>query len=56
MMMTDLTGRVMFEQQIKAVSGMNETAVDVSTLAKGIYMLTVKNETGFAKQIRVTVQ
>jgi hypothetical protein len=56
MMMTDLTGRVMFEQQFKAVSGQNETAVDVSTLAKGIYMLTVKNENGFAKQIRVTVQ
>jgi hypothetical protein len=56
MMMTDLIGRVMFEQQFKAVSGQNETAVDVSTLAKGIYMLTVKNENGFAKQIRVTVQ
>ncbi|MBL7913686.1 MAG: T9SS type A sorting domain-containing protein, partial [Bacteroidia bacterium] len=54
--MTDLTGRVMLQQAIAATEGRNDSKLDVSTYAKGVYLLTVKSETGFTKQIRVTVQ
>lgn len=54
--MTDLTGRVMLQQAFAANEGKNESKLDVSNYAKGVYLLTVKSETGFTKQIRVTVQ
>jgi hypothetical protein len=54
--MTDLTGRVMLQQAMVAIEGKNESKLDVSNYAKGVYLLTVKSESGFTKQIRVTVQ
>ncbi|HMT30882.1 MAG TPA: T9SS type A sorting domain-containing protein, partial [Bacteroidia bacterium] len=52
----DLSGRVIYSTQISAAIGFNSDVIDVSDYAKGVYTLSVKNNEGFAKQIRVAVQ
>ncbi|MBL7915564.1 MAG: T9SS type A sorting domain-containing protein [Bacteroidia bacterium] len=54
--LTDLSGRVVLTEQLNAVSGMNKTSLDVSNIAKGMYMLSIRNNEGFANQIRVAVE
>jgi hypothetical protein len=54
--MLDLSGRVVLADNIHAVAGMNRTSVDVSTLAKGMYMLSIRNSEGFTQQIRIAVE
>jgi hypothetical protein len=52
----DVSGRVVLTEMISAVSGENTTKLNVSELAKGMYMLSIKNAEGFAKQIRIAVE
>ena len=52
----DLSGRVFYSEVMNAVTGLNKSVVDVSNYSKGVYTLSVKNNAGFAKQIRVAVQ
>jgi hypothetical protein len=47
---------VVLTEMISAVSGENTTKLNVSELAKGMYMLSIKNAEGFAKQIRIAVE
>jgi hypothetical protein len=54
--MVDLSGRVVLSDNMNTVSGLNKTSVDVSTLAKGMYLLTIKDAAGFVQQIRVAVE
>ncbi len=54
--MIDLSGRIVYSQEISASTGMNNSIIDVSNFSKGVYTLSVKNNDGFAKQIRVAVQ
>ena len=52
----DLSGRVVMSQVMNAMTGINRNSMDVSNLSKGMYMLSVKNASGFAKQIRIAVE
>nr|HMT30640.1 T9SS type A sorting domain-containing protein [Bacteroidia bacterium] len=52
----DLSGRVVYSSTMNTVEGMNSNQVDVSSYSKGMYMLSVKNSEGFAKQIRIAVE
>lgn len=54
--MADLSGRVVFTEQLNALSGVNKTSLDVSNIAKGMYMLSIRNNEGFANQIRIAVE
>ena len=54
--MTDLSGRVVYSSQIAVPSGTNSEKVDVSNLAGGMYILTMKNQSGYSKQLRITVE
>ena len=54
--MMDLSGRVVYSNEVSAVIGFNSIELDVSNYSKGVYTLRVKNIEGFAKQIRVAVQ
>ncbi|MBK7388059.1 MAG: T9SS type A sorting domain-containing protein [Bacteroidetes bacterium] len=54
--LTDLSGRVVFADQLNAVAGLNKTTLDVSNIAKGMYMLSVRNNEGFTNQIRIAVE
>ncbi|MBK6641163.1 MAG: T9SS type A sorting domain-containing protein [Bacteroidetes bacterium] len=56
MELTDVSGRVVYSGQMNTTGGMKTTTVDVSTLSKGMYMLTVRSNDGFANQIRIAVQ
>ncbi len=53
---TDLAGRVISTDVLNAIEGVNTTSIDVAKFAKGVYTLSVKNNEGFAKQIRVVVE
>ena len=52
----DLSGRVVYSTELTAVIGFNSKVIDVTNFSKGVYTLSVKNNDGFAKQIRVAVQ
>ncbi|MBL0340935.1 MAG: T9SS type A sorting domain-containing protein [Bacteroidetes bacterium] len=52
----DVSGRVIYTNEMVATVGLNNNTIDVATFAKGVYTLSVKNADGFAKQIRVAVQ
>ncbi|MBL0342010.1 MAG: T9SS type A sorting domain-containing protein [Bacteroidetes bacterium] len=52
----DVSGRVIYTNEMIATVGLNKNTIDVATIAKGVYTLSVKNADGFAKQIRVAVQ
>ncbi|MBK9423971.1 MAG: T9SS type A sorting domain-containing protein [Bacteroidetes bacterium] len=54
--LTDVSGRVVYSGQMNTTGGMKTTTVDVSTLSKGMYMLTVRSNDGFTNQIRIAVQ
>jgi hypothetical protein len=52
----DLSGRIVYTSTIHTIEGMNSNQLDVSNYSKGMYLLSVKNSEGFAKQIRVAVE
>nr|HMT30752.1 T9SS type A sorting domain-containing protein [Bacteroidia bacterium] len=52
----DLAGRVVYSEVINAAAGINNNVIDVADYAKGVYTLSVKNNDGFVKQVRVAVQ
>jgi hypothetical protein len=54
--LSDLTGRIVLNDMIQASEGMNSVNLNVAELSKGVYMLSVKNAEGFAKQIRIAVE
>ncbi len=52
----DLSGRIVKSEVMNAIIGLNRNSMDVSTLAKGMYLLNVKNEDGFSQQMRIAVE
>jgi hypothetical protein len=54
--LTDVSGRVVYNGQMNTTGGLKTTTVDVSTLSKGMYLLTVRSNDGFSNQIRIAVQ
>ncbi|MBL7914762.1 MAG: T9SS type A sorting domain-containing protein, partial [Bacteroidia bacterium] len=54
--LSDLAGRIVLTDMIQATEGMNSVNLNVAELSKGVYMLSVKNAEGFAKQIRIAVE
>jgi hypothetical protein len=54
--LTDLSGRIVLADQLNTLSGMNKKSLDVSNIAKGMYMLSIRNNEGFANQIRIAVE
>lgn len=55
LMVLDLAGRVVMNEQIASIEGSNNTQLDMSRLAKGAYMLSVQSTQG-NKQVRVVVE
>jgi len=43
---SNLLGQTRMQQKIVTSTGANQVQIDVSTLAKGVYVLTIKNESG----------
>ncbi|MBK6641400.1 MAG: T9SS type A sorting domain-containing protein [Bacteroidetes bacterium] len=54
--LSDLAGRLVLVDNIQTIEGMNSHTMNVSDLSKGVYMLSIKNAEGFAKQIRIAVE
>ncbi|MBK9423969.1 MAG: T9SS type A sorting domain-containing protein [Bacteroidetes bacterium] len=54
--LTDVSGRIVYSGQMNTTGGMKTTTVDVSTLSKGMYMLTVRSNDGFTNSLRIAVQ
>lgn len=52
----DLSGRIVYTTILRTTEGINNNQLDVSNYAKSIYILSVRNSAGFAKQIRVAVE
>ncbi|MEO5569842.1 MAG: T9SS type A sorting domain-containing protein, partial [Bacteroidia bacterium] len=53
---TDITGRFIRTELISAVEGMNQHKVDMSSVAKGMYLFHLQNESGASIVIRVAVE
>jgi hypothetical protein len=53
---SDLTGRTVLAENVKATQGINQHEVNLTSFNKGIYMLTLKDENGNTKVTRVAVQ
>ena len=53
-LVTDMSGRTLITSSENFNSGVSKKAVDVSNLAKGVYLLTVYDNTGFKKTIPFT--
>ncbi len=51
----DVAGRTVVSQNITTVEGANNTQLDLSTVAKGVYMLNV-NTTEGNKKIKIVVE
>jgi hypothetical protein len=49
----DVTGRVVFTQQYTSASGSNLFALDLSTIARGVYTLQVSGETTVSEKLIV---
>lgn len=47
---TDNSGRVVFEKKLTLLSGENNTSIDLSSFAKGVYHLHITNEKGKTHQ------
>ena len=52
----DLSGRLVYQNQIAAIEGFNQLKLDVSGFVKGMYLLSVKDASGFTQQVRVAVK
>jgi hypothetical protein len=52
----DLTGRVVLTESIAAVEGLNMHELDLSTFAKGMYMVRLENQDAGIELLRVTVE
>jgi hypothetical protein len=53
---TDLSGRVVLVEEMKAVSGLNRHDIDLGFANKGLYMLYVKNQSGKISVTKVAVE
>jgi Secretion system C-terminal sorting domain len=53
-MITDMSGRTLIRTAENCAAGTNTKALDVNTLAKGIYLLTLFDDAGFKKTISFT--
>jgi Secretion system C-terminal sorting domain len=52
----DFTGRMVLEQQLAAAKGTNTQAVNLTTLATGVYSVQVRTETEISAQVKVVKQ
>jgi Secretion system C-terminal sorting domain len=52
----DFTGRMVLEQQLAAAKGTNTQAVNLTTLAAGVYSVQVRTETEISAQVKVVKQ
>ena len=52
----DLSGRVISTEQVNISQGEYLHKMDVSNLAKGMYMLNISNSEGYMQQIRIAVE
>ncbi len=52
----DLSGRLVYQNQVSAIEGFNQLTLDVSGYVKGMYLLSVKDASGFTQQVRVGVE
>ena len=52
----DMTGQVMQTSSINAVEGLNMHELDLSTYAKGLYMVRLERDGEPAQMLRVTVE
>jgi hypothetical protein len=55
MTMRDASGRVVYSEMKAVATGVNATLIDVSTFAKGIYMLQLQSN-NTTETLRVIVQ
>ena len=56
LMITDMAGRKVMEQDIKATSGMNQQLIDLGSANPGMYMLYLKDAKGDISINKVTVE
>ena len=56
MKVTDLTGRLLQQETLEASEGMNRHAVNLSNVAKGVYMLSVEKAGGDKIVIRLVIE
>ncbi|MFZ7144954.1 MAG: T9SS type A sorting domain-containing protein, partial [Bacteroidota bacterium] len=56
MAVTDLTGKIVIEEMITAIQGMNSKELDMENLAKGIYMLNLRTDESISQSIRLVVE
>ena len=50
----DITGKVIVDKTIAVTEGMNRAKIDLSGVARGIYMLNLNNEHGYNK-VKISV-
>jgi hypothetical protein len=55
-MVTDLTGRVILTEKIKSFEGVNKHEIDMTSYNKGVYMLSLSDNSGNKKMTRIVVQ
>lgn len=54
--MFDVSGRLIYQNQVAVIEGTNQLTLDVSAYEKGMYLLSVKSAKGFTQQVRVVVE
>jgi endoglucanase len=56
MKVTDLTGRLLQHETLAASEGLNRHAINLSNVAKGVYMLSLENTGGEKIVIRLVIE
>jgi len=54
--LVDLLGKQIYASDINAVTGLNVQEIDLSNVAKGIYLLNIQTEGGEAQTLRLVVE
>lgn len=54
--LTEITGRILMSENLSAASGVNDLTLDLSSLAKGVYFMSVYNQERLLKTIKVAVE
>jgi len=56
LIVTDLLGKVIYNEMVNASEGYNMTEINLSGVVKGVYLVSLRGEDGSAQTIRLVVQ